>query len=799
MNLYPYRRQPYQAVLTQQPPINYSLPRKKYCDPQLTTSSSALDQEDGSGDWDSDPELELVEVRHHQRRDHRLRKDNKNTTVPTQQRKPDNDSPFYSTVVEPSLNLGERWPRPAAKKRFNVVAAGEKPPVRDTASPSKVSTLYRMTIHLVTTYEKQSIGFQYNSQRNPKRILTKPSKAAKNDGFDNEDYDYILRVNDVLGDEKDYQYRVIDILGQGTFGQVVKCEQVSTGKMFSVKVIKNKPAYRTQSQMEVEIIKQLNQKIAPENRHRMLKLLHTFNHKNHFCLVFELLSYNLYELIKQNSFKGLSVDLVRVFSLQLLDTLILLKEAKIIHCDLKPENVLLQSPDSPTIKVIDFGSACHEANRMYTYIQSRFYRSPEVLLGLQYTGSIDMWSLGCIVAELFIGLPLFPGSSEYNQLKRITDMLGTPPQDMLERGRSTRYFYNAESNGDRIIYKMKSREQYGQEQGKTELPGKRYFVQTELSDLILKYNPGSKSKVPRDELEQQRDLQTRHALIDFLKGLLELNPLKRWSPQEARYHPFVTGEIFTEPYKPELHMKLAMTRADTGQRSVASSSDTVVARHELQQPPNAMHSVETATAAAKQWPGHRHAVHARPRAQSMNAPTVPNPMQELANDMQAQAILENDNHEKQSAKEDGDGASHEQRVGWYKHRHARSQGNLIGLLPPEIPIGGQGRSQPQQEPLGSGIDPNESRAMAEQHAMMMSRKVKIAPQVKVRYGMRDAFRMPEDVHGGSDERPRGLATRMVHAGEAAGGLLMMRQDTTPAVTKSGGVAAAIKRRTMMGS
>ena len=77
-----------------------------------------------------------------------------------------------------------------------------------------------------------------------------------------------------------------------------------------------------------------------------------------------------------------------------------------------------------TIKVIDFGSSCHEANRIYTYIQSRFYRSPEVLLNMRYTGAIDMWSFGCIVAELFLGLPLFPGSSEYNQLFRIVEMLG---------------------------------------------------------------------------------------------------------------------------------------------------------------------------------------------------------------------------------------------------------------------------------------------------------------------------------------------------------------------------------------
>lgn len=79
---------------------------------------------------------------------------------------------------------------------------------------------------------------------------------------------------------------------------------------------------------------------------------------------------------------------------------------------------------SPAIKLIDFGSACLEDRTVYTYIQSRFYRSPEVLVGVKYTATIDMWSLGCISAELFLGLPLFPGSSEYNQLYRIIDMLG---------------------------------------------------------------------------------------------------------------------------------------------------------------------------------------------------------------------------------------------------------------------------------------------------------------------------------------------------------------------------------------
>jgi dual specificity protein kinase YAK1 len=70
--------------------------------------------------------------------------------------------------------------------------------------------------------------------------------------------------------------------------------------------------------------------------------------------------------------------------------------------------------DVVNLKVIDFGSACFEGFAVFHYIQSRYYRSPEVLLGLPYDSAIDMWSLGCIAAELFLGIPIFPGSSEYD-------------------------------------------------------------------------------------------------------------------------------------------------------------------------------------------------------------------------------------------------------------------------------------------------------------------------------------------------------------------------------------------------
>ncbi|KAG0167665.1 dual specificity protein kinase yak1 [Apophysomyces sp. BC1034] len=465
------------------------------------------------------------------------------------------DSPFYSTVIEP-----QRQPPPSKVTRaFRKVMVGERSTHHAKKPVSRsLSVVYAMTAKLTETYKRTDPQFQYSTRTNPRRALTKPSKPAKNDGFDNEDHDYILRVNDILGEEDHRHvnfniYRVIDLLGQGTFGQVVKCERISTGELFSIKVIKNKPAYRTQSRMEVEILKKLNHTSDPDDRHHILRLFHTFDHKNHLCLVFELLSVNLYELLKQNNFKGLSADLVRVITTQLLDTLVVLKEAKIIHCDLKPENILLTSVDSPTIKVVDFGSACHEANRMYTYIQSRFYRSPEVLLNMKYTAAIDMWSLGCIVAELYLGLPLFPGRSEYNQLRRIVDMLGVPPTDILEKGKNTPRFFHRVTEHGKPEYKLKSREQFGQEQQRPEPRGKKYFAHTTLDDIILHYANGSTAA--RNEQETQRDLQTRHALVDFLKGLLHLNPLRRWTPQQARNHPFIVGNGFSGSLDPSGRMK----------------------------------------------------------------------------------------------------------------------------------------------------------------------------------------------------------------------------------------------------
>ena len=331
----------------------------------------------------------------------------------------------------------------------------------------------RLTRDLLGTYEQCNPKHRFKFKV-PRRILTQPKEPAQKDGFDNVEANLICSVGDTLTNAaRGASFTILDLLGQGTFGQVFKCQQqVPQGgerkPTVAIKVVKNKPAYLRQAQSEVGVLRLLNEKHDPGDEKHIVRLLDSFSDKSHLCLVFELLDLNLYELLKQNQFRGLPLSLIRHFVRQILQAMGVMEEAGIIHCDLKPENILLSSAtlqrppkvvvkgggngatakaassskmNQNSVKVIDFGSACFEGRTMYTYIQSRFYRSPEVLLGLPYDAGIDMWSLGCICAEMFLGLPIFPGVSEHNQLTRIVEMLGAPPEFMLEHGGNTgKYF-----------------------------------------------------------------------------------------------------------------------------------------------------------------------------------------------------------------------------------------------------------------------------------------------------------------------------------------------------------------------
>ena len=254
----------------------------------------------------------------------------------------------------------------------------------------------------------------------------RPNEKLKHKGFDDKDTDYML----VPGDHIAYQYEILEMLGSGSFSQVCKCLDHKSQKEVAVKILKSHKRFEEQARVEIKILSYLKKyyKSAPGH---FVQMADNFRFRGHVCIIFELLSFNLYDLLKTNSFKGFSQTLVRRFAIQTLKGLNFLSDHNIIHCDLKPENIILITGQESLVKIIDFGSSCFENEKMYFYIQSRIYRAPEVILGITYTCAIDMWSFACIIVELITGQPLFQGDSEADQLLAIMEVLGNPPEDLI--------------------------------------------------------------------------------------------------------------------------------------------------------------------------------------------------------------------------------------------------------------------------------------------------------------------------------------------------------------------------------
>jgi len=327
------------------------------------------------------------------------------------------------------------------------------------------------------------------------------ANETTNFGFDDERGDY----NIVYGDHLAYRYEVLDPLGKGSFGQVVRCIDYKTGKLVAIKIIRNKKRFHQQALVEVNILKKLRE-WDPDEKHSMVNFTQSFYFRGHLCISTELLGMNLYEFIKAYEFKGFSLKLIRRFAQQMLGSLTLLHSRNVIHCDLKPENVLLSHPYRSEIKVIDFGSSCLETEKVYTYIQSRFYRSPEVILGMDYGMPIDMWSLGCILAELLIGYPIFPGENEQEQLACIMEVFGPPEKHLIEQSTRKKLFFDSVGK-PRVTVSSK---------------GKRRRPSTKTLQQALKCD---------DE-----------AFLDFITRCLRWDPKRRMKPDEGLKHDFITGQ-----------------------------------------------------------------------------------------------------------------------------------------------------------------------------------------------------------------------------------------------------------------
>ena len=206
------------------------------------------------------------------------------------------------------------------------------------------------------------IFFNIN-KRKAKNMQGCTPDGVDNNGFDNDKNEYIAEEGQHIA----YRFEIMGRLGKGSFGQVFKCYDHKKGETVALKILRNKKRLYKQGLIEAKILDQLCDN-DPEDKKNIIRIKERFVFRKHLILSFETLSMNLYEFIKSNNFQGVSVGLVRRFAIQLLVSLHYMKEHNIIHCDMKPENILLRKSNKSGIKVIDFGSGTYENDQFYTYI-----------------------------------------------------------------------------------------------------------------------------------------------------------------------------------------------------------------------------------------------------------------------------------------------------------------------------------------------------------------------------------------------------------------------------------------------
>ncbi|XP_075052380.1 homeodomain-interacting protein kinase 1 isoform X7 [Mixophyes fleayi] len=358
--------------------------------------------------------------------------------------------------------------------------------------------------------------------------VTTKSSSSSGEG------DYQLVQHEILCSMTN-SYEVLEFLGRGTFGQVAKCWKRSTKEIVAIKILKNHPSYARQGQIEVSILSRLSSENADE--YNFVRSYECFQHKNHTCLVFEMLEQNLYDFLKQNKFSPLPLKYIRPILQQVATALMKLKSLGLIHADLKPENIMLVDPARQPyrVKVIDFGSASHVSKAVCsTYLQSRYYRAPEIILGLPFCEAIDMWSLGCVIAELFLGWPLYPGASEYDQIRYISQTQGLPAEYLLSAGTKTSRFFNRDPDLGYPLWRLKTPDEHEMETGIKSKEARKYIFN--CLDDMAQVNMSTDLE-GTDMLAEKAD---RREYIDLLKKMLTIDADKRITPLKTLNHPFVT-------------------------------------------------------------------------------------------------------------------------------------------------------------------------------------------------------------------------------------------------------------------
>ena len=375
-------------------------------------------------------------------------------------------------------------------------------------------------------------------------IITKSEKT----GFE-PTKDLVLNPGSVFANN----YLVQSELGSAAFSTAYRCLDLSSEEdedgyqdEVCLKVIKNTKDYFDQSLDEIKIL-QLLKDTGRVQENNIVEMKSFFYHREHLVIVTELLRQNLYEFGKSilESRGPLYFTRLRLSHItrQCLIALKFVHDLGLMHCDIKPENILLSSYSRALVKVIDFGSSSFVTDRQSSYIQSRSYRAPEVILGLPYDGKIDIWSLGCVVAEMYTNEVTFQNDSELSMLSRIEAICGPFPRHMIANGRNSHRIFTDSG----LIYEKISSDEVDDEERLS------HCSSDDDADKSLYnvYQPKMTTVAARlgfdedfmDQPKLSEDDKKRALFVDFVSKLLTVDPDSRPSAAEALNHPWITSSL----------------------------------------------------------------------------------------------------------------------------------------------------------------------------------------------------------------------------------------------------------------
>ncbi|XP_071398127.1 homeodomain-interacting protein kinase 3-like [Centroberyx affinis] len=320
-------------------------------------------------------------------------------------------------------------------------------------------------------------------------------------------------------------YLVLNQLGEGAFGTVARCVKRDTNEIVAVKTIKqcHRRIYATREVNMLQTLKCLD----PDKCH-IIRFHESFRTRCGTSLVFEVLDISLLNYMWGRGRLPLEFDDIRPIIQQLATALEALKSIGVTHTDLKLDNIMLvdhlKKPFK--VKVIDFGLAIPRSEcKPGSHLQPSFYRSPEILLGLPFSEAIDMWSLGCVMAYLYLGFHLFPGRLGHEVMQFIVDILGQPANHLLDAGLKTKMYFKKNPFSFRHP-RWRLRTQV------------EFFRKTwEKTNDTRRYKFRSLDDLKKDQLVEQKI--TRYEFVDLLKEMLQMDASVRITPSEVLTHPFI--------------------------------------------------------------------------------------------------------------------------------------------------------------------------------------------------------------------------------------------------------------------